>query len=54
MRGLWKIKHPNLRPLAEQAWKLMDSFEAAEITHVRREDNTEADALGNRALDSAS
>ena len=51
MLGAWKIKHPNLRPLAAEARALLNSFDHADIMHVRRELNTEADALGNRALD---
>jgi len=51
MNGLWKVKHANLKPLAAEARRLLDGFEHAEIKHVRREYNTEADALGNEALD---
>jgi probable phosphoglycerate mutase len=51
MNGLWKVKHANLKPLAAEARRLLDGFERAEIKHVRREYNTEADALGNEALD---
>jgi ribonuclease HI len=51
MLGAWKINHPNLRPLAAEARALLNSFDHADIMHVRRELNTEADALGNRALD---
>lgn len=53
MRGLWKIKHPGLRPLALRAGALLAEFPDRTVEHVRREQNTLADALVNRALDEA-
>ncbi len=53
MRGTWKIKHPGLRPLALRAGALLAEFPDRTIEHVRREDNTLADALVNQALDEA-
>lgn len=53
MRGLWKIKHPGLRPLALRAGALLAEFPDRTVEHVRREANTLADALVNRALDEA-
>ena len=51
MNGKWKIKHPNLRPLAQQASALLASFPTWQIRHVPREQNVIADALANRAID---
>jgi ribonuclease HI len=51
MRGLWRIKHPGLKPLALRAGELLASFPEREIRHVRREENSLADALSNRAID---
>jgi ribonuclease H / adenosylcobalamin/alpha-ribazole phosphatase len=51
MRGLWRIKHPGLRPLALRAGELLASFPERQIRHVRREENGLADALSNRAID---
>ena len=51
MRGAWKIKHPNMKPLALRAGELLASFRARTISHVPREDNTIADALSNKAAD---
>jgi ribonuclease HI len=51
MNGKWKIKHPNLKPLAQQAGALLASFPKRQIRHVPREQNTIADALANRAID---
>lgn len=53
MRGLWKIKHPNMKPLALRAGELLASFPKRSIAHVPREDNAIADALSNRAIDEA-
>lgn len=53
MSGRWKIKHPDLRPLARQAGKLAESFAAVDYRWVRREDNAHADRLANEAMDAA-
>lgn len=52
--GEWKVKHPNMKPLCARARKLAEGFEMFAIVHVRRELNSEADALANRALDERS
>lgn len=53
MRGLWRIKHPGLRPLALRAGALLAEFPDRTVEHVPREENTLADALVNRELDLA-
>ena len=53
MKGEWKIKHANLRSLAIKAQGLMRRFDSISISHVRREQNAEADALANQAMDAA-
>lgn len=47
----WKIKEPTLRPQAEKVWKLMESFPDITFVHIPREQNGEADALANAAMD---
>jgi ribonuclease HI len=54
MRGLYKVKSSDLRPLFERAHKMSQSFESFRIDHVYREQNREADALANEALDETS
>ena len=49
--GEFRVKASHLKPLQRQAVKLLTSFEEADISHVRRERNTVADALANQALD---
>ncbi len=51
MRGQYKVKSPDLRPLFERAKKMSQSFASFAIEHVYREQNREADALANEALD---
>jgi len=51
LRGEWRVKHENIKPLYAQARKLLAEYEVADLQHVRREENTEADALVNAALD---
>ena len=53
MQGLWRIKHPGLRPLALRAGALLAEFPHRTIEHVPRELNGRADALANRAIDEA-
>jgi probable phosphoglycerate mutase len=51
MRGLYKVKSADLQPLYERAQKMSKGFDAFRIEHVYREQNREADALANEALD---
>lgn len=51
MNGVYKVKHPDMIALWRQASTLRRGFETAEIKHVRREQNKEADALANQAMD---
>jgi len=49
--GAYKVKHPSMVPLHREARDLMRRFDQISVSHVRREQNKEADALANRALD---
>jgi ribonuclease HI len=51
MNGEYKIKHPNLVPLAAQVRGLRHPFKSVSFAHVYREHNKEADRLANRAMD---
>jgi len=51
MRGQYKVKSEDLRPLFERAQKMSKAFDSFRIEHVYREQNREADALANEALD---
>jgi len=54
MRGQYKVKSAELKPLFERAKKMSQSFAFFRIEHVYREQNAEADALANEALDEVS
>jgi ribonuclease HI len=54
MRAQYKVKSPELRPLFERAKKMAQMFESFRIDHIYREQNREADALVNQALDETS
>jgi ribonuclease HI len=54
MHGQYKVKSPELRPLFERARKMAQTFASFKIEHVYREQNAEADALANEALDETS
>ena len=51
MKGLYKVRHPDLRPLHERAKKQAAGLEAFTIQYVPREENHDADAAANAALD---
>ena len=51
MQGRYKVKSADLRPLYERARKLANGFAYFAAEHVPREQNSEADALANLALD---
>jgi len=53
IKGVYKVKSPGLKPLREQAERLIGRFESFSIEHVPRERNREADRLANLALDAA-
>ena len=53
IKGEWKIKNDALRRLAVDARRLIDRFESWSMTHVRREQNSEADKLANQGMDAA-
>lgn len=54
IQGRYKVKSAELRPLHERATKLARQLAYFAIEHVRREQNRDADALANVALDSGS
>ena len=51
MKGIYKVKHPELRKLYEEAQQLVRKLEYFEIRHAMREHNVDADRLANEAMD---
>ncbi len=52
MQGRYKVKSTDLKPLYERAYRMSRQLRYFAIEHVRREQNRDADALANLALDS--
>jgi acyl dehydratase/ribonuclease HI len=52
IKGIYKVKHPDLRPLHERAKKQAAGLESFAIQYVPREENRDADEMANAALDS--
>jgi ribonuclease HI len=53
LQGVYKVKHPAMRPLYDEAMSALRGFDAWEIRSVPRAQNARADALVNEALDAA-
>ena len=53
MKGVYKVKHPGLLPLYEEARTLARRVGRVTFEHVRREFNQDADRLANEAMDDA-
>ncbi len=53
MSGRWKVKHPDMAPLHQQAATLSTRFDRVTYTWVPREKNSHADRLANEAMDAA-
>lgn len=51
MKGEYKVKNADLQELYQEARQLCARFERVDFTHVRREQNSQADRLCNEALD---
>ena len=51
VKGIYRVRKPELQPLYKEAKELLDGFGDVEIKHVERENNRGADKLANMALD---
>jgi len=51
IKGIYKVKHPELRKLHGEAQPLVRKLEHFEIRHALREHNQDADRLANEAMD---
>jgi ribonuclease HI len=49
--GQYRVKHADMIPLHGKARGLLSRFQEARVSHVRREQNKDADRLANQALD---
>ena len=53
MTGRWKVKHPGLAELHQQARALASTFDSVSYSWIPRERNSHADRLANEAMDEA-
>lgn len=53
LKRVYKVKHPAMKPLYEQASAALAGFDHWEIRNVPRAENARADELVNAALDGA-
>ncbi|MEH3142754.1 MAG: bifunctional RNase H/acid phosphatase [Mycobacterium kyogaense] len=53
MAGRWRVKHPDLAVLHQQAQERAAAFESVSYSWIPREQNSAADALANQAMDAA-
>ena len=53
MNGEYKVKAPRIKPLFDEARRLVRQFLKVAFVHVPREENSHADALANEALNLA-
>ncbi len=53
IQGRYRVRHPDLKRLFDDATRLIGRFKSFRIRHVRREQNKDADRLVNIALDRA-
>ena len=51
IKGIYKVRHPELRKLYDEAQQLVRRLEHFEIRHALREHNKTADRLANQAID---
>ena len=52
--GIYRVKHPDLKPIHAAVMALLRGFEGYTIGHVPRELNKDADRLSNVAIDGPS
>jgi ribonuclease HI len=51
LRGEYKLREHDLIPRFVEIWNLKQDFRSVDFDYIPREENTEADKLVNRALD---
>ena len=51
LNGQYKVKNEGLKPLHARAKELIAKIGSVEVQYIPREQNKEADALANKAID---
>ena len=50
LKGEYKVKNANIKPLFEQALHILNGFDKINIEHIDRSQNKDADKLANKAI----
>ena len=50
LRGDFRVKNSNIKPLFDKAIALINNFDSIKIIRIERRDNKEADKLANKAI----
>ena len=51
LAGDYAVKAEHLQPLHDEAQGLLRAFNWIQVRHIPREENAQADAMSNRAID---
>lgn len=51
IKGAYKVKHPDLKPLHQRTHSLLTNFSHISFAHIPRAQNSHADRLSNEAID---
>ncbi len=51
LNGQYKVKNEGLKPLYQKVKSLLAKIDSTEVKYIPREQNKEADALANKAID---
>lgn len=51
INGIYRVRHPNLKPLYTAVLDVLKGFRSYEVIPIPREGNSEADRLANQAID---
>ena len=54
INGIYRVKHPDLKPIHAAVMELLRAFDGYTVSHVPRELNKDADRLSNVAIDGGS
>ncbi|HXN40659.1 MAG TPA: ribonuclease HI family protein, partial [Myxococcaceae bacterium] len=49
--GRYQVRSPTLRPLYQEALRVLNDFSRVKLVHVPRKMNAAADEMSNRAID---
>lgn len=50
LKGVYRVKNANIKPLFEQAVNMLNKFNKVEVKHIDRKENKDADKLANKAI----